>query len=275
MENSVGSRQVVVKYIFSAVVSALIGLSLAGCSTDKSLEKRAEAAYEKARDAMLRSPEHVEIDVVWLLRDLLEMAPDAELQELVNARTAAFANHPFRIMLDPNAPRMPLPEDPGMGMERYYAYMQAPFGEPKERAVQFIADYLSRPERGYMLTHQLTALVWARNTGLELPPELVAMKDGLLQQIHAEQSNEGGIFIMDLYAERAAFLLRYGQVPKRDAEKWVARLVAMQNSDGHWPASQAVLQYQGQFGSSLPPPPHTTVLAMMALKMYQTEYGLE
>lgn len=257
----------------SATVAAMVLMLLLGCSRPgQTLDQRAQKSYEKARDALLSRPEVVEVDVVWLLNDMLKSHPDADLEDLVRARTAALVGHPYMIMLDPYAARIPLPPDPGRGMDRYYVYMRAPFGEPKELAAQYVADYLSRPEGGYMLTHQLTALIWAEETGLELPQELMGRKNEILDRILAEQSNDAGIFIMDLYAERAAFLLRYGSVSHRDAEKWIERLILMQNKDGHWPASQAVLQYDGQFGSSLPPPPHTTVLAMTALQCYLHNY---
>lgn len=257
---------------FSLVIAILIIAASCAPTADQALRQRAQTAFQKAKEALLSDPDAVQIDVIWLLKDLLQTFPDNDLQKLADTRQASLWGHPMMIMLNPTALRIPLPEEPGRGIDRYYTYNKSAFGTPQERAIQYISEFLATKESGYILTHQLLALVWAEESGLELPNQLKERRKDLLKQIHSEQTNEAGIFYMDLYAERAALLLRYGKVPRRDAERWIERLIQMQNKDGNWPGTLAVLHYDGQFGSSLPPPPHTTVLAMTALRNYLDKY---
>lgn len=237
----------------------------------KPLKTRSEKAFDKAKKAML-SDKTIEIDVVWLLKKVLKSYPDKELEKLIEQREAAFFNHPMLIMITPHAPRIPLPTTPLRGLDQYYTYVQSPFGEPKELAIQYLNDYLAKPASGYILTHQLLVLIWAEETSLILSPELQNRKKDLWEKIYAEQSDDTGVFYIDLYAERAALLLEYGKVSLSDAEKWIELLILLQNKTGSWPTTHAVLQYDGQFGSSLPPPSHTTVLAMTALRNYIDKY---
>ncbi len=253
----------------TAVVALFFGA--VGCAPVPPDKKAAQAAYDRAKESLLRES-RVEVDVVWLLQDILRMEPDRKLQQRVDAQLEQFAGHPYLLMVKPDAARIQLPSDPGRGIDRYFVYIQSAFGFPEDRAVRYVDDFVSKRERGYVLTHQLASLLWAEQTGLQLPESVWRRKAELMDQIYAEQIEQGHRVCVDLYAERVALLLRYGSPSREEAFDWIGKLVVSQREDGTWPDSNPLLEYDGQKATSKIPPSHTTALAMLALKCYILNY---
>ncbi len=150
------------------------------------------------------------------------------------------------------------------------ASLRAPFGKPRERAISYINDFLATKESGYILTHQFYVLEWAEQTGLELPKQLTDKKPNILKQILREQLKSKSF--SDLYAERAATLLRFGKPKAKDAAKWIDTIVNAQLKDGNWPVYSTLLTYDGQSAIVTPPASHTAVLSLLALRVYINEY---
>jgi hypothetical protein len=249
-------------------------LPLLACACSPELppdKQKTQETYNRAKLTLLKSRE-LELDVVWILQDLVKISPDRKLNKLIKTRLRQSDTHPYRPMVDPAAPRIPLPSDPGQGIDRYFVYLQAPFGSPADLAVRYIEDYLSRPETGYILTHQFAVLLWAEQSGLELPDHITNRKSELLTQIYNEQVQQAHHVCVDLYAERVALLLRYGTVTKQEAFDWIGKLVTSQHEDGTWPPSTHILEYNGGKATARVPTSHTTALAMLALKSYLTFY---
>jgi len=254
------------------VMACLFVVGMTACSPDLLERKEVSSSYESAKSALLKEA-YIDVDVIWLVNEISRIDPDENLRNLAVERKSRLVGHPYLSLIDRNAPRIPLPASPGKGMDRFFVYMMAPFGEPKNRAIAYIEDYLSAEASGYILTHQFLSLVWAEQVGLSLPQALLNRKDDLLNQIYQEQLASGeNETSMDLYAERVALLLRYSKPPENEAERWVYKLIEAQLPGGAWPGSNPVLFYDGQYGSSVPAPAHTIVLSMLALQSYMQRY---
>lgn len=249
----------------------LISALMMGCARSRIDQHVVQQAYNRAKNSLLQE-DFIELDVIWIIQDILRIESDKELQALVDEYLERVDEHPYLRMVVPDAPRIELPENPGRGITRYINYIKAPFGTPRERAIQFITEYLSNEESGYILTHQLAVLIWSRQTGLDLPPDLMGRKAEVLQRIHDEQISDLEASCVDLYAERTALLLRYGKPYPEQAGQWIRRLIELQLPDGRWPPSSPRIYYDGQFASSKIPPSHTTALAMLAFKVYISDY---
>jgi hypothetical protein len=256
-----------VNTILSAVVLAAMVL---GCATPLNLEAErvrsplhhaAEEALTHSWQVMVQQ-RSLDAGLVWNLQQVLRMRPDQELQPFMDDAVGKLAGTSYERLVNPEAPRAQLPEDPGSGAARLSNYLKAPLGEPRERAIEWIAEYVEEPGYGYTLTHQLLVLQWARQTGLELPDFLIELQPELLRLIEEEQN--GAPVFSDIYAERTGLLLMYGSPPSERAEGWVRIIVDRQLDDGMWDASRGGVAGRGS--------KHATGWCMVALAAYLDNY---
>jgi hypothetical protein len=168
---------------FAAFAVLTLLLLASPAAADDALRARAAEAFEAARAHTLSEPLDGRLDAVWHTDLVLQIRPDPQLQWWANVRRRLLSKHRTYRLVEPSAPLMPLPEDPGTGLQKWYVYMQAPFGTPPSTALRYITEYLAPdtgslapPAEGYILTHQLAVLEWAKMVGLELPLELLKME---------------------------------------------------------------------------------------------------
>jgi len=233
------------------------------------LRTQASEAYTSGIAAIMREPVS-SVDEIWVLREILKLTPDETLQQFVNDKAASLGGDSFMRLIDPNVSRVDLPADPCSGFTRFYGYVLAPFGRPEERAISFINDFLATEESSYILTHQFLVLEWAEQTGLELPWPLRNKRKGILKQILQEQLTDNSF--SDLYAERAAILLRFKKPKAKDAVNWIRTIVNAQLKDGSWGIYSKELTYDGQSTILKPTASHTIVLSLLSLRVYLNAY---
>jgi len=233
------------------------------------IRKRAAKAYTSGLAAVMQEPV-LTVGDVWVLQEILKCAPDKVLRQFVNNNTARLSGDPFLRLINPTAPLMDLPVDPGVGATRFYNFMLAPFGRPEERAISFINDFLSTDESGYALTHQFLVLEWAEQMGLEFPKQMSAKKQKLQGRILQEQLTDKSF--SDLYAERVAILLRFTEPEPFDVTQWVQTIVNAQLQDGSWGLYSGHLAYDRQSVTGKPGVIHTIVLVLLTLRIYLDKY---
>ncbi len=170
-------------------------------------------------------------------------------------------------LVDSMAPLTLLPEELGRGALRYIQCIESVAGRPRSRAVAHVSAFLSTEESGYILTHQFLTLPMAEVTALTLPPDVIGRKTDLLTRIAAEQGQE--FDCSDLFVERTAILLEYGDCDRREADRWIDVLLSAQREDGSWnDPSISQNSYDGQAFEGRHHPTHTTCLAIWALAAY-------
>ena len=208
----------------------------------------------------------------WLLQRLARARPDDAALGALMARTEQrLAGHRAARLLQPDAAPFALPEDPGRGIVRLATYIFAPVGAPAARAAAFIDDFTATPGVGYVLTHQWLVLEWAHGLGLGLPAAVAARRDDLLERIAAEQRADSQF--SDLFAERAALLLAFGQPSAAAAGGWVEVIAAAQPADGRWVSGRSALAYDGQHATASHPWVHTTGFVAAAMGFYLEREG--
>lgn len=230
---------------------------------------RVEKSYCSGVAAIKQEPD-LTVGEVWVLNEILKSKPDETLQQIVNDKSTALAGHPYLRLIDPNAPLVKLPENSETGLNRFCNYVLAPFGFPRERAMSFINDFLATEETGYVLTHQFMVLIWAEQTGLELPGQVIEKKQKLLEKILQEQSTDNEF--SDLYAERVAILLHFGTQKSSDAARWIQMTVNAQLQNGSWGFFSGELTFAGQSISGKPGVSHTIALSLLSLRNYLDKY---
>ena len=245
------------------------GCSSVGQFDPSRLRRNAAKAYSSGVAAIMRR-QALSVDSIWVLRECLKLTPDERLEEFVNEKAASLEEDPFLRLIDANVSRVDLPADPCSGLTRFYYYMLAPFGRPEGRSISFINDFLAREESGYVLTHQFLVLEWSGQTGLELPKQLAAKKGKILERMLDEHLADD--CFSDLYAERAAILLGFGDQKVSNAAQWVEIIVNAQLEDGSWGLYSESLTFDGQSTTGEPGVSHTVVLALLSLRAYLDKY---
>jgi len=235
----------------------------------RALRIRASKAYAAGLAAMMREPVS-SVGDVWTLQEICRLAPDKALQQCIHDNAVNHVDDPFLRLIDPCAPRVELPVDPGTGLNRFYSYMLAPFGTPRERAMSFIHDFMAINTSGYILTHQFLLLEWAEQIGFELPEYLATKRQEILERILQEQLTNNSF--SDLYTERVAILLHFGDQDPVNAAKWVKTIVSAQLQDGSWGIYSETITFDGQSVTGEPGVAHITALALLSLRTYLDRY---
>jgi len=266
--NSVSAELRAPRYALVAVLALLLVASPSAADDD--LRTRAATAFEAARAHTLRESLDGRLDAVWHVDLLLQMRPDPQLKWWTDVRRPLLKSHKTYRLIEPTAPLHPLPDDPGTGLDRWSVYMRAPFGTPPSTALRFVADYLGpelvAPESGYILTHQLAVLEWAKQAGLEVPTELLERKPVLLEHISAEHAKDDEF--SDLFAERIMFLIVYGDPTDEELERSVRVIVDAQVKPGIWAPPPITLTYDGESNFTEVEPEHARKMSMIALAEY-------
>jgi hypothetical protein len=256
--------------VHGILLIVVIAAAAHGCAASIDLETEGESsplrraageALTRAWQAMARQGS-LDAGLVWNLQQVQRMRPDPRQQPLVDEAVGRLAGTPYERLVNPKAPHPRLPEDPGEGSKRLSNYLKAPLGEPRERAIEWITEYVAEPGFGYNLTHQFLVLQWARHTGLELPDSLLDLQPELLRLIEEEQ--KGARTFSDMYAERTGLILMYGSPPREVAEVWILAIVEKQLEDGMWDASRGGASGRGS--------KHATGWCMVALAAFLESY---
>lgn len=99
---------------------------------DQALRRAAERAYAKAREAIL-SERKLEAGTIWNLRQGLARRPDPQLAEFLDAQVHELQGTRYERLVDPQAPRVELPDELGDGIQRMVNISMAPLGRPEQR----------------------------------------------------------------------------------------------------------------------------------------------
>lgn len=233
------------------------------------IREKVEKAYVIGINLIMNEPV-LSIGEIWALQQILKFSPDKVLRTFLDGQISNSAANRFERLVDSNAPRFRLPDDPGSGFDQLYIYILAAFGRPESRAISFIHDFLSKDEDGYILTHQLLVLEWAKQSGLQIPEELRRKKTYLLDRIYREQTRDR--LFSDLYAERSAILFLYRHPTPEDARKWVLKTLNAQSPDGSWGLHSKEVAYNEQKTTLNFTANHTLALVLLTLGIYLDKY---
>lgn len=231
-----------------------------------SLRERARSAFEAGRKTVVATPK-TQVDAVWFAQVALWSLPDPELEAWVARQIPLHENDPDFPIISPKArSKKTLGEDPGHGIVRWTNYLRASVAEPEDLAMRFLGEYLALEASGYILTHQLTALVWAEAMGRPVPASLRAKRAGLLARIAAEQAQDP--VFSDLWVERAAFLATFGQTDPATLEAWVEKIVENHLGNGDWGDGATEIEFDGHTLVAHHAREHLRGLAMIVLAHY-------
>jgi hypothetical protein len=225
------------------------------------LQQAAEQALIIAMPALLQQ-KSMDAGTVWLLQRYLRLRPDEKLDAFVDDAVIKLAGSDYERLVNPEAERVQLPEDPGEGAIRLANYHKAAVGKPDERAIEWLGEFLEQPGFGYVLTHQFLVIQWAESSGLSLPGSLREQESMLLERIVAEQA-EATVY-SDMYAERTALILLYGSPAEVEAARWIETIIGEQLENGLWDSRPASAGGRGNR--------HPTALSMLALAVYLESY---
>lgn len=234
-----------------------------------SLRERAVAVYNAAMRSLLAA-ERTEIDAVWFAQIVERMQPDPDLAEWINAQIRLHVADSFYPMIAPDAhPTARVDRDPGRGIAKWITYLRSAVADPDAIAMRHLADYLAMDATGYILTHQLSALEWARAANRPLARSDLARLPVLLQEIAAEHEKDS--IFSDLWVERAAFMTAFGNPDPESIRDWVGVLVEHHLGSGDWGDGATMLHFDGESKVGYQQREHARGMAMIVLARYLTE----
>ncbi|CAK0749270.1 hypothetical protein CCP4SC76_2020001 [Gammaproteobacteria bacterium] len=234
--------------------------------TKQRLADQVEAVFQSELTLLLAAPS-LPTDALWALQEMDRILPNPKIAAFLSDKKADTSEKDvFWPLLEPTAKRPHLPDDPGSGSRKIYHFLLSSIGEPPERAIALLTQFLSTRESGYLLAHQFLVLEWARQTGLPLTAELQAKRGEVLGWILAEQEQDKQF--SDLYAERTAILLLFSPPKPPLAQTWVKTILAARKPSGGWGEFQTQLTYDGEHSILKHGTDHTRVLALLALRAY-------
>ena len=244
-----------------------------GCT--QSPQQRAAKSLASGTDALaamyreeLRQKRAFSSGSLWTMRKLAEYTGDGRYDDWVDKMVPlASSNDPGLRLVDPSQPKPVLPDDPGRGFIRFGNFVMAPAGQPEFLARRYVLQFISEPGEGYVLTHQIVVIEWAREQGLTLPASVEDRKKQMLQAL--EREHDADPQFSDLYAERAAILVMYGDAPPEKMATWAGLIVDAQRKDGTWPQSGQTVVYDGRKSvARKTEASHTQALSLLALAGY-------
>lgn len=207
----------------------------------------------------------------WVASKALKYRRDSDLEAWVARWVGRNSTDPSRPLLEPDSIRWRVPADPGRGYARYEQILWTPFAKPDDLAIERILDFVRSEETGYVLTHQLAVIEWAREMELELPAWVYFRRFDLMRKIATELTTQE--VFDDLLVEQFALLLAYGDMPRQEATDYVDRIISEQAADGLWyDHTPSVGKLDGETFSANMYPAHTTGLAVWALCAYLDRY---
>ncbi|RDH84972.1 MAG: hypothetical protein DIZ80_05775 [endosymbiont of Galathealinum brachiosum] len=248
------------------LLSCLMILSLTGHAKKQDISKGNLQKIFNDELSFIKDSEHLAVDELWALKNISELTNDNKLKKLIKERAEAVSGDPFLLLLDPEASRISLSSDMGIGGQKLFNFMSAPFGEPEKRAISYVNQFMEYKATGYILTHQFFVLEWAIQTGLISADNYSLKKLELLTRIYDEQTKDN--FFSDLYAERVTILFKYADVDFEDQKKWMSMIVQMRKSSGGWGLFERRETFDGQDAVIKPGDVHTRVLIIWAIQMY-------
>lgn len=256
---------------------AILPLLLVPClllACTQSLEQRAAKSMVSGTDALAEmyrkdvgEKRAFQSGTLWNLVKLTEYTGDDRYASWVKDMIGFAVRDPGVRLVDSSQPQPVLPVDPGRGLLRFTNYVLAPVGRPAFMARRFIEQFISETGEGYVLTHQILVVEWAREQGLKLPPSVEDRIRQLLKALEREQ--DANAKFSDLYAERTAILIMYGDPAPEKVAGWIDLVVDAQRDDGGWGTSSQTIVYDGR--ESVTPnteASHTQSWALLALAAY-------
>lgn len=247
-------------------------------SAPENLLNKVKESYEKGLATFLQ--ESVEVDAVWLAQKINEQLPDSRLDSFNEKMLIKHKNSPLLRMVYPEAAKFDMNEfrQPSKTGKMFLKAASA-FYRPEREALRKVTEFVLEPRtEAYVLTHQLLSLMWAEREQLKLPLNIADRKNELIQAIEREMAEDGRF--SDIYAERAAFLTLYSDVPQGTLERWVKTIVQAQLQSGEWEGLNKpfVFEYEGNSKlSSIPGQyrvdrQHTSVLCLQVLAHYLSRH---
>lgn len=257
----------------NAIFPSLMVLCLLSACTQR-LERRAAESMVSGTDTLATMHRNTvgekkafQSGTLWNLSKLTEFTGDGRYAGWVTEMIRFSVHDPSLRLVDLSQPQPVLPLDPGRGLQRFANYVSAPVAQPTFRARRFIVQFISEAGAGYVLTHQILVIEWAREQGLKLPASVEDRKQQLLNALEREQDADPKF--SDLYAERAAVLIMYGDPAPEKMAAWIAVIVDAQKDDGSWGTFGQTVVYDGAKSfSRVGEPSHTQSWALLALASY-------
>lgn len=226
--------------ILGIALWALIGSPAChlGGGPDPEMAARLDAAIDAAVDCFAPR-EHLEPERLWFLLRAQERLQHPRLGPVLERLRTLSATDPMAVLVNPEA----APSDVWSQSRGPLAQLREPLRtylwlmsrsvacRGGETPAPELLDFVRGDFEGYVLTHQLLAMDWARSVGCSVPGEWPSRQQELVDRVLAELHEDDGY--TDLFVERVTVVAFLGDV--RDLRReWIELILDAQQADGCW-----------------------------------------
>jgi hypothetical protein len=226
--------------ILGFAVWALIGSPAChpGGSPDPEMAARLDAAVDAAVDCFAPR-DHLEPERLWFLLRAQKRLQHPRLGPVLERLRTLSTTDLMAVLVNPEA----VPSDAWSRSRGPLAQLREPMRTYLWLMRQSIAcrggetpapqllDFVRGDFEGYILTHQLLAMEWARSVGCSVPGDWPSRQQELVDRVLAELHEDDEY--TDLFVERVAVVALSGDV--RDVRReWIELILSAQQADGCW-----------------------------------------
>ena len=258
------------KRVLAVYVLALLPLEAADAQ-EAAIGMRIDTAIEQAAEC-LDSFTRVSSDELWFLLRAQQQLGSPELRRPLERLYMKSERDGLTALLDPSVSEEPTPvEGPEPWQDLIMLMRDSVNCQQGDEPSQELQVFIAEQHEGYVLTHQILAIQWARYVGCAVPTLWRVREHILADRVEAELRIDEAFG--DLFTERLAVLALAGRADALHGP-WLARLLQAQDPDGCWRAPRKVTQmrfrnYTLVSKSNVIPRTHTTSLAVCALAHYR------
>ncbi|MBC8355538.1 MAG: DUF4735 domain-containing protein [Planctomycetes bacterium] len=219
------------------------------------------------------SPEALFSDQLWFLMRAQEKISNTDLGELIARFRMRIRNDGMTALIEPAWEQHPPPTTGPVAWRTLIELMRdSTRCRAGQAPSQKLRSFIAEDHSGYILTHQILAMLWAESVGCTPPIEWHARKEELVHRVLHEIEADAGTNL-DLFVERLAVVALAGYVDELRSD-WVERILAAQRYDGFWqtPDETITMSFRGytlvsEGGDS--DPTHCSSMALCVLAYYR------
>ncbi len=231
---------------------------------------RVDAAIELSVDC-LNSFAVVYSDQLWFLLQAQQRVNSSRLDKVLDQLRARATNDGMLALVAMQvSKKAPPPTGPTPWQELVTLMRHSVACRNGDEPSSELQTFVSEKHEGYVLTHQILAVEWARYVGCSVPDEWYARESELIDYVRAELESDESF--SDLFVERVAVVALAGK-PSSLKGEWLERMLAAQSTDGCWRSRERVrIQFRGHSLLSTTdyiPLEHTTSLIVSTLAHYR------
>ncbi len=256
-----------------------LALVLSACASAQvqppNMRTRIDLAIERSVDCFALQPSMYS-DQLWFLLRAQEHIDHARLGRVLERLRQRPRPDGMTALVNPNAAGAAPPVTGPVPWQELMSLMRQSIAcRGNQTPSRELQAFVNEQHEGYVLTHQILAMQWARSVGCRVPQTWSARESALAHRVLAELATDS--VFNDLFVERVVSVGKAGHATLLH-RRWLEWILEAQSPDGCWrsPLGKMQIRFRGYTLESTTEsvsPLHTSSLAVCALAQYAKLVG--